>query len=73
MIVPLIAGVSERSTSLSLSRTSPVASAPSVPLRTPPASVAVALSSLATGASFLPVIVIVSTAVSVRPPVSRTV
>ena len=65
--------VSPLSTSVSLVSTLPVAFEPAVPLFVPPASVAVPVSSTPTGASLAPVIVIASTAVSVRAAVSATV
>ena len=64
---PFRAGVSSRSTSLSLMSTLPVALLPAVPLAMPPASKAVPLSSLATGASLTPLMRMLRTAVSVKP------
>ena len=64
------------STSVSLVSTLPVAFEPAVPLAVPPSSVAAwpaAVSSTPTGASLAPLMVTVSTAVSVRPPGSFTV
>ena len=65
-------GVSLLSTSVSLLSTLPLALAPAVPLRVPPASMAAPVSLLAIGASFAPLIVMVRTAVSISPPMSRT-
>ena len=61
------------STSLSLVSTLPLPFAPAAPLAVPPASTAVALSSTPTGASLRPSMVMVSWAVSVRPPASCSV
>ena len=63
----------DESTSESLVNTLPVALLPDVPLATPPASVALAVSTTATGLSFWPWIVIVTWVVELSPAASTIV
>ncbi|MNZ80611.1 hypothetical protein D3C78_992530 [compost metagenome] len=58
---------------MSLLSTLPLGLVPAVVLFKPPASTAMALSLLATGASLLPRMVMVNSAMSVAPAVSTTV
>ena len=60
----------DESGSVSLVKTLPVGFVPAVPLLTPPASTAVAVSKTATGASFAPWMVTVICVVLVAPAVS---
>ena len=70
---PITVPVSPESTSISLLSTFPVGLVPANPLETPPASMAVVISTVAVGASLFPRTVTTICAVENAPPVSWSV